>query len=128
MEVLRRCSEGICQFYLFIFLIEVWLTCNIILVSGIQHSGLIFKYIMNWSLQFIICYCAKLLWYYWLYPQCCKLHPHDLFYNLKFVSLNLLYIFLWTPNPAALKPIVCIYESVSFFCCCSFVFFFRFYM
>ena len=57
------------EIVIFFTLIEESLTYNIIWVSGVQDSDLIFLYIMHHM---------KLSVYYWLYFLCCVVHSFDL--------------------------------------------------
>ena len=78
---------------------------NVILVSGVQHSDLIFIYVtreMCTAISLVtICHCLKLLQYYWLYSLSCTLYPYDLC-TWKFVPLNPLHHFSLPRIPCSL--------------------------
>ena len=102
---------------------------NIILVSGVQHSDLIFLCIMKWSPWCLvtICHHTKLLQYYWLYFLC---HHHMWLIYFIIESLYLLICFACLAYPSTPYPLATIsLISVSmnlflFYYVCSFVFFF----
>ena len=82
--------------------------CNIMLVLGIHHNDLAFKYKMITTVSLItICYHTKLLQYYWLCSLCYVLRPHDIYFITSFVPLNLLHLFHPTSHPPFWQPPVC---------------------
>ena len=94
--------------YLFYFIIELQLTCNITLVSGVQHSDFYmhihYKMITTISIV-IISHHTKFVHHYWLCSPCCTLHPHDFIY----FPCGSLYLFISftdfcvpTPSPSPL--------------------------
>ena len=126
-----KCWEGAMRafFSWFFFLIEVLLIGNIILVSGIQHSGVVIMYISNWSLWLTIDHYSELLQYYWLFSLCWHYIPMTfLFYNLRLVSLNSLHLFLPIPHHPCPETNSFLFVYMSRFTFCfvwSFVLVFR---
>ena len=107
------------KFYIILVFIEIQLTYNIMLVTGVRQSVflffvfcffvffwqsvLTFKYILEWSLQCLVTICPhkKLLQCYWWYSLCCITHPHDFYFLTG--SLNLLIPFTYfAPMPPPL--------------------------
>ena len=106
-----------------LFLIEVSLICNIILVSGVQHSNLTFIYHIRdqhkkssnhlslcsyWDI--IDCICCAVLTFLWLT------------YNYKLVPFNPLHLFSHHPHcPTLWQPSVCSLYLQVLFCFVLFV-------
>ena len=103
--------------------------CNPMLVSGVQHSDLPFKYIMITTISLVTIYPhTKLLQHYWPYHLCCILHQ-CIYFIVESLCLLIpvsYFIQLCTSFPL-LAPICFLYLSLfSFSFVCSFVLLFRF--
>ena len=127
-QILTSSYQGSKTFHSIIF---NWskIDLNIIWVSGVQHSDLIFFCIMKWSPWCLvtICHHTKLLQYHWLYFLCHTSHVIYLFYNWKFVPFNLLCLFnlsLHTIPSSNHQFDLCIYEPISVLLCLFLCFFF----
>ena len=106
------------------FLIELYLANNIILISGVQHSDstfTIFYHVITTISLVTICYCAKLLQYYY-YISYTAYHIPWLIY---FITGNLYFLFPFTyfACPSTSLPsgnhyfVLCIFESVPVLFC-----------
>ena len=76
------------------------MTYNVLLISGVQHSNLIFIHIIKWTTTSVVttCHHTKLLQYYRLYSLCCTLHLIT-YYNWKFVPIHLFHPLQSPPAP-----------------------------
>ena len=96
------------------------------LVPGTQHSDLVFIYISKWSPWYLvtICHHTKILHNYLLCsPHCTFIHMTHLFYNWKFLPLNLHHLFLPSPTLSGNYLFVfCLYDCFYLVMSVSFVF------